>query len=101
MQGAANGRFGPWGPRIVEFLHVAVFAVDDTTYFIVSLKNGAPGSSSTVRTDHAGSNLPYVLRPSRMASQASVRDSPERLAHPRVEPVLERPRRRVDNPVER
>jgi hypothetical protein len=39
----------------------------ETTYFIVSLKNGAPGSSSTVRVDQAGSNISYVVRPSRMA----------------------------------
>ena len=38
----------------------------DTTYLMVSLKNGAPGSSSAVRDDQAGSNIWYVLRPSRM-----------------------------------
>jgi hypothetical protein len=31
--------------------------VAETTYFVVSLKNGAPGSSSTVRVDHPGSNI--------------------------------------------
>jgi hypothetical protein len=41
---------------ISEFLHVAVVSVAETTYFAVSLKNGAPGSSSTVRVDQAGSN---------------------------------------------
>src|SRR5882757_7421321 len=51
---------------IFEFLHVAVVSVDETTYLVVSLKNGAPGSSSTVRVDHAGSNISYVVRPSRM-----------------------------------
>jgi hypothetical protein len=42
---------------IVEFLHVAFVSDAETTYFIVSLKNGAPGSSSTVRVDHEGSNI--------------------------------------------
>jgi hypothetical protein len=42
---------------IFEFLHVAVVSDPETTYFIVSLKNGAPGSSSTVRVHHAGSNI--------------------------------------------
>ncbi len=37
-----------------------------------SLKNGAPGSSSTVRVDHAGSNISYVPRPSRMPRDRSV-----------------------------
>jgi hypothetical protein len=44
-------------------------SVVDTTYFVVSLKNGAPGSSSTVLDDHAGSNISYVVRPSRMPPQ--------------------------------
>jgi hypothetical protein len=38
-------------------LQVASDSVDETMYFIVSLKNGAPGSSSTVRFDHTGSNI--------------------------------------------
>jgi len=42
---------------ISEFRHVALVSVPDTTYLVVSLKNGAPGSSSTVRVDHAGSNI--------------------------------------------
>jgi hypothetical protein len=40
----------------VEWLQVGSVSVPDTTYFGVSLKNGAPGSSSAVRVDHAGSN---------------------------------------------
>src|SRR3954453_8619157 len=40
--------------------HVGSVSVPETTYFVVSLKNGAPGSSSTVRVDHAGSNISYV-----------------------------------------
>jgi hypothetical protein len=54
--------------------HVASswLSVLDTTYFLVSLKNGAPGSSSAVRVDHAGSNIWYVLRPSRIALERSV-----------------------------
>src|SRR5919198_1694201 len=57
---------------IFEFLQVAVVSVDETTYLVVSLKNGAPGSSSTVRVDHAGSNISKVLRPSRMPLQRPV-----------------------------
>ena len=47
-------------------------SVPETTYFIVSLKNGAPGSSSTVRVDHAGSNISYVTRPRRIPLLRSV-----------------------------
>src|SRR4029077_12701521 len=53
---------------ISEFRHVAVVSVDDTTYLRVSLKKGAPGSSSTVRLDHVGSHISYVVRPSRIPS---------------------------------
>jgi hypothetical protein len=42
---------------ISELRHVAVVSVAQTTHLVVSLKNGAPGSSSTVRTYHAGSNI--------------------------------------------
>ena len=42
---------------ISELRHVASVSVLETTYLIVSLKNGAPGSSSAVRVDHAGSNI--------------------------------------------
>src|SRR3954468_7583105 len=52
--------------------HVVSVRVPDTTYFMVSLKNGAPGSSSTVRVDQAGSNIWYVVRPSRIARQPPV-----------------------------
>src|SRR4051794_16763150 len=55
-----------------ELLHVGSLSVPETTYLRVSLKNGAPGSSSTVRDDHAGSNISYVLRPSRMPEQLPV-----------------------------
>ena len=40
-----------------ELFQVGSVSVPETTYFFVSLKNGAPGSSSTVRVDHAGSNI--------------------------------------------
>src|SRR4051812_35833198 len=51
-----------------EFCHAAVErSVDETTYLTVSLKNGAPGSSSAVRVDQAGANISQVSRPSRMA----------------------------------
>src|SRR3954451_2473154 len=55
-----------------EFLHVGVLSVAETTYFVVSLKNGAPGSSATVRVDHAGSNISYVVRPSRIPLERPV-----------------------------
>jgi len=42
---------------ISEFCHVGVSSVDDTTYLAVSLKKGAPGSSSAVRVDQFGSNI--------------------------------------------
>src|SRR4051795_1902249 len=64
--------WGSYGPRSVELRHVASASVPETTYFVVSLKNGAPGSSSTVRVDHAGSNISYVARPSRMPSERAV-----------------------------
>ena len=63
---------GSYGPRISELRHVASVSVPETTYFGVSLKNGAPGSSSTVRADHAGSNISYVMRPSRMPPDRAV-----------------------------
>ena len=46
-----------YGPTIVELLQVALSRVDETTYFGDSFMNGAPGSSSAVRFDHAGSNI--------------------------------------------
>src|SRR5205807_10254373 len=63
---------GSYGPRIDEFRQVGWVRVEETTYFCVSLKNGAPGSSSSVRVDHAGSNISYVLRPSRIAPERPV-----------------------------
>src|SRR3954469_4499828 len=63
---------GSYGPMTVELLHVAFVSVPDTTYFAVSLKNGAPGSSSAVRVDHAGSNISYVVRPSRIPLDRAV-----------------------------
>src|SRR5205823_9100351 len=56
-----------YGPITVELAHSTLGDLEATTYFSVSLKNGAPGSSSTVRVDHAGWNISNVLRPSRMA----------------------------------
>src|SRR6202012_1724550 len=61
---------------ICELRQVVPVSVDDTTYLAVSLKNGAPGSSSTVRWDQAGSNISYVGRPSRMPSLAPVTAPP-------------------------
>src|SRR5689334_17124315 len=60
-------------------------SVDDTTYLVMSLKNGAPGSSSTVRLDQAGANISYVVRPSRIPSASPVtrpRASPIRGSNP-------------------
>src|SRR5881409_1274660 len=56
-----------YGPSTDELDQVVVVNVEETTYLSVSLKNGAPGSSSTVRVDHAGSNISNVLRPNKMA----------------------------------
>src|SRR5438270_8152843 len=58
---------------IDEFFHVASFSVVETTYLGESFMNGAPGSSAAVRGDHAGSNIVYVLRPRRIASQPPMR----------------------------
>jgi hypothetical protein len=58
-----------YGPAISEFRHVACSSVEETTYFMVSFMKGAPGSSAAVRADHAGSNISYVARPSRIPSQ--------------------------------
>src|SRR3954469_3350046 len=63
---------GSYGPMTVELFHVGSLSVPDTTYFAVSLKNGAPGSSSAVRVDHAGSNISYVVRPSRIPLERPV-----------------------------
>jgi hypothetical protein len=49
-----------------------VVSVEETTYLVVSLKNGAPASSSAVRVDHAGSNISKVVRPRRIARQRDV-----------------------------
>src|SRR5689334_22385328 len=60
-------------------------SVDDTTYLVVSLKNGAPGSSSAVRLDQAGANISYVVRPSMIPSASPVtrpRASPIRGSNP-------------------
>src|SRR5919112_1879249 len=65
-------RSGSYDPRISELRHVASVSVPDTTYLVVSLKNGAPGSWSAVRDDHAGSNIWYVSRPSRIALHSPV-----------------------------
>ena len=81
-----------------ELFQVGSVSVPETTYFLVSLKNGAPGSSSTVRVDQAGSNISYVWRPSRIAFER-VRDLRERRRHLRQELVVERPHRRVGDAV--
>src|ERR1700729_1682756 len=52
---------------IVELFQSASCNVPDTTYFGVSFMNGAPGSCSAVRRDHAGANSSKVWRPSRIA----------------------------------
>src|SRR5690349_17599942 len=68
-----------------EFCQTGSASVDDTTYLVVSLKNGAPGSSSAVRLDQAGANISYVVRPSRIPSASPVtrpRASPIRGSNP-------------------
>ena len=58
---------GSYGPRRVEGPHATFGSREPTTYLWVSLKNGAPGSSSAVRVDQAGANISNVVRPSRIA----------------------------------
>src|SRR6266542_1514638 len=55
-----------------EFRQVGSVNVEETTYLVVSLKNCAPTSCSTVRVDQAGSNISYVVRPSKMPWQRPV-----------------------------
>jgi len=45
-----------YGPMICVFLHVPSVRDPETTYFVVSLKNGAPGSSSAVRVGQLCAN---------------------------------------------
>src|SRR5450759_3512363 len=52
---------------MAELFHSAVSSEPETTYLGDSLKNGAPGSSSAVRADHAGANISNVRRPSKIA----------------------------------
>src|SRR4051812_29902106 len=69
-------RSASYPPMTSEFRQVGSVSVDETTYLVVSLKNGAPGSSSTVRFDQPGSNISNisnVVRPSRMPEQLDVR----------------------------
>ena len=47
-------------------------SVELTTCLVVSLKKGAPGSSSAVRADQAGANISNVVRPSRIAVAGEV-----------------------------
>src|SRR6476660_3335745 len=54
------------------FVHSSPKGCAPTTNFSVSLKNGAPGSSSTVRSRHAGANISNVRRPSRMVDDCPV-----------------------------
>src|SRR3984957_2950366 len=61
-----------YGPTMVELFHSALGGEPATTYLGESLKNGAPGSSSAVRGDHAGANISKVRRPSKIARQVPV-----------------------------
>ena len=58
----------------MELRHTASasVSVEETTCLAVSLKNGAPGSSSAVRVDQAGANISKVVRPSRMPVAGAV-----------------------------
>src|SRR5712691_2022099 len=70
-----------YGPRMVELFHFAVSSEPETTYLGDSFMNGAPGSSSAVRVDHAGANISNVRRPSKIALHDPV-------IAPRVSPIL-------------
>ena len=59
---------GLYRPTMVVLFQSAFLSVPETTYFGDSFMNGAPGSSSALREDHAGANSSYVRRPSRIAS---------------------------------
>ena len=61
-----------YAPSRVVLAHSSAGSWAPTTNFSVSLKNGAPGSSSTVRSRHAGANISWVRRPSRIVSDCSV-----------------------------
>ena len=65
----------------VELFHSSTSSCEPTTSFSVSLKNGEPGSSSTVRSRQAGANISYVVRPSRMVLASPV-------IAPRVSPIF-------------
>jgi len=84
---------------IFAFLHVALVSVAETTYLVVSLKNGAPwivlhGPRRPRRLEH------LVGRAPEQDASATFRDRADRLSHRGVEAVVERPRRRVDHAVE-
>src|SRR5262249_35212774 len=66
-----------YGPTTFELRQVAPgsVTVPETTYLVVSLKNGAPGSSSTVRFGHACANISKVVRPSRTPRQRPVTEA--------------------------
>src|SRR5215471_12347400 len=69
-------------PRIVELFHwTAVPGELETTYLGDSFMNGAPGSCSAVRVDHAGANISNVRRPRRIALH-------ELIAVPMAAPIL-------------
>src|ERR1700751_2138750 len=56
-----------YAPMIVELFQSAFSNDPDTTYLGDSFMNGAPGSCSAVRPDHAGANSSNVCRPNRIA----------------------------------
>src|ERR1700722_6640856 len=58
-----------YGPSTVELFHSAPGGEPATTYLGESLKNGAPGSSSAARGDHAGAHISKGPRPSKVARQ--------------------------------
>src|SRR5215469_3379836 len=71
-----------YGPMMVELFHsTAVPGELETTYLGDSFINGAPGSCSAVRVDHAGANISNVRRPRRIALH-------EPIAVPMAAPIL-------------
>lgn len=54
---------------------------------MVSFMNGAPGSSAPVRADDAGSNISYVVRPSRIPWQPAMAPAIAATVDVRTDPV--------------
>src|SRR5260370_39311578 len=64
-----------------ELFHCGDSSEQEATYLGDSFMNGAPGSSSAVRVDHAGANISNVRRPSKIAWH-------EPITAPRAAPIV-------------